>query len=44
MSDYLLIQNVLPIKINSISSELTDLLIDKDGLLEKVGSGIKAPI
>ena len=44
MSDYLLIQNVFPIKINSTSSELTDLLIDKDGLLEKVGSGIKAPI
>ena len=42
MSDYLLIRNVLPFKNKSASKELIDLLIGQDGLLEQVGSKIKA--
>ena len=43
MSNYLLIRNVLPFKNKSASKELIDLLIGQDGLLEQVGSKIKAP-
>ncbi len=43
MSDSLLIRNVYPLKKNSASKELTDLLIGQDGLLEEVASEIKAP-
>ncbi len=44
MSDHLLIRNVLPIKNELATNELTNLLIGRDGLLEKVGIGIKGPI
>ena len=42
MINYLLIRNILPFKKKSNSTELTDLLIGKDGLLEQIGSKIVA--